>query len=99
MKRKISNVKLSFYIAFAYVGLATIYFFWAMNSGVQVDFLFFIFFPVSIFPFLFSFFFGQSKLFLLFFQTVTFLIIWFVLFFFINLFRDDIDRQEIEKSA
>ena len=99
MKRKISNKKLSFYLALFYVILATIYTYWAMTNLVSDGFLYYIFFPATIFPSLILFTEREPGIFLLICQTITFFIIWLLFWFFIHLFRDDIDKQKIENKS
>src|ERR1700709_38022 len=96
---KISNKKLAFYIALVYVILATIYTYWAMSNLVSDGFLYYIFFPATIFASLILFTEREPGILLLICQTITLLIIWLLFWFFINLLRDDINKQEFEKES
>ena len=99
MTKKISNKKLAFYIALVYVILATIYTYWAMNNLVTDGFLYYTFFPATIFPSLILFTEREPGILLLICQTITLIIIWLLLWFFIHLFRDDINKREFEKKS
>ena len=94
---KKNSKKNAFYIALVYVTLATIYTYWAMTNLVSDGFLYYIFFPATIIPSLILFTEREPGILLLICQTITFFIIWLLLWFFIYLFSNDIKTQELEK--
>jgi len=94
MTNKISNKKLAFCIALVYVTLATIYSYWTMRNLEEGGFLYYLFFPVIIFPSLILFTEREPTVMILICQTITLFIIWPFFWLFINLCRDD--KKEIE---
>lgn len=93
--KKISNKKLSFIIAFLYVGFGTIYSynFWNYGgnfaSGEFETFLYYFFYPVSIFPLIIIFTESEPCLYLFISQTITLFAVWGIFYLVTNLFRKE----------
>jgi hypothetical protein len=85
--RRLSNKGLAFYVALAYVILATIYSYWAMSNLVSDGILYYLFFPAMIIPSLILFTERDPGYMILICQVITLLLIWPVFWFFIHLFR------------
>ena len=83
-----SNKKLAFYIALAYVILATIYSYWAMNNLVSDGVLYYIFFPATILPSLILLTEREPGAMILLCQVVTLVLIWLFIWVALHLFRD-----------
>lgn len=96
MTTRISNKKLAFYVALAYVVLATIYSYWTMRNLEGGGILYYFFFPALFFPSLILFTEREPGLMVLICQIITLFIIWPFFWLFIHLFRNDKSKQDIE---
>jgi hypothetical protein len=98
---KLSNKRLSFWIAIVYVGLGTIYSFsyWTYPIiGTFGDILFGFFFPVSFFPIVVFFTERKPFFYLLVSQTIVLLAIWTVMYRLIHFFRKEKSASDRQAS-
>lgn len=97
MLTKISNKKLSFFIALAYVALATFYSYWSMRNLVSDGVLYYLFYPASIFPDIILFSEREPWFMIVICQIFTLFLIWPLIWMFTALIREIKNRTNRNK--